>query len=187
MKVNEAELKALMIGSQNGDADYQVALFRAITPLLRSFCGRRMRGDAEVEDLVQEILISVHCRRATYDPGQAFTTWLFAVARNKMVDHFRRRKRHVQIEGVEGMLSTESFEQAVCARVDVGRLLGGLSAKQARAIRETHIRGFSITEAAMRCGWSESNVKVSVHRGIKTLASRVACRELEGAGAPSDG
>lgn len=179
MRVTEAKLRALVIGGQDGDAGCQAELFRTITPLLRSFYGCRMRDDAEIDDLVQETLITVHYRCATYDPRRAFTAWLFAVARNKMNDYFRRRKCHVKIEDVENMLSAESFENEVCARLDVGRLLDGLSAKQACAIRDIHISGFSVTEAAKRSGWSESNVKVSVHRGIKFLTSRVACARAD--------
>ena len=48
------------------------------------------RGAAPAEDLVQETLIAIHSRRATYDPGQPFTAWVYGIARYKLIDEFRR-------------------------------------------------------------------------------------------------
>jgi RNA polymerase sigma factor (sigma-70 family) len=147
---------------------------RALVPLLRSFYRRRMRGaDEDVEDLVQETLISVHTRRASYDRERPFTAWLYAIARYRLIDHFRRRRVSVPIEDVEAILVAEGFEDAVGAQMDVDRLLSSLSPKQARAIRDTHIDGLSIAEAASRAQIGESDVKISVHRGFKALAARL--------------
>ncbi|MEW6149880.1 MAG: sigma factor-like helix-turn-helix DNA-binding protein, partial [Pseudomonadota bacterium] len=51
--------------------------------------------------------------------------------------------------------------------------LGTLPPKQSRAIRDTHIDGQSIAEAATRAGIGESDVKISVHRGLRALAARL--------------
>ena len=122
---------------------------------------------------VQETLIAIHARRASYDRDRAFTAWFYAIARHQMIDYFRRRKVHVPLEDVEAILVTEGFEDAISARMDVDRLLDTLSPKQARAIRDTHVDGKSIAEAAEAAGIGESDVKVSVHRGLKSLAGRI--------------
>jgi RNA polymerase sigma-70 factor (ECF subfamily) len=163
-----------MIGGLRGDAGDHAALLSALVPLLQAFYRRRVRNAAEdVEDLVQETLIAVHTRRATYDPERPFGVWLFAIARYKMIDHFRRHRQSCAIEDVEDILVTEGFEGASLARLDVDRLLDSLPGKQADAIRNTHIAGMSVTEAASSAGIGESDVKVSVHRGLKALAARV--------------
>jgi len=173
-RASEAQLKQWMIGGLDGDARSQQALLTALVPLLRSFFGRRLAGTADdVEDLVQETLIAIHTRRATYDRDRPFTAWAYAVARYKMIDHLRRRRQHVSFEGLEEILVSEGFEDAVTARMDVDALLGGISPKQARAIRQTKIDGLSVAEAADSAGISESDVKVSVHRGLKALADRL--------------
>ena len=77
------------------------------------------------------------------------------------------------IEDVDAILVAEGFEDAVGARMDVDRLLRTLSPKQARAIRDTHLDGKSVAEAAAAAGIGESDVKVSVHRGLKALAARL--------------
>jgi RNA polymerase sigma factor (sigma-70 family) len=121
---------------------------------------------------VQETLIAVHARRATYDRSRMFSAWLFAIARYKLIDHFRRRQRECAVEEVEELLIAEDFE-ANTAEWDVERLLGSLPAKQANAIRDTHVQGLSVAEAATQAGIGESDVKVSVHRGLKALAARI--------------
>lgn len=174
MRASEEQLRVWMIGGLNGDAEAHTALLRALVPMLRSFFGRRLRGaEADIEDLVQETLMAIHTRRATYDPTRPFAAWAYAVARYKMIDQFRRTRRTVPIEGLEEILIAEGFEDACAARMDINRLLGGLSDKQARAIRATKIDGLSTAEAARAAGYSEVDVKVSVHRGLKTLAARL--------------
>jgi RNA polymerase sigma-70 factor (ECF subfamily) len=174
MQVTELQLKAWMTGGLDGDARDHEALLRALVPLLGSFYRRRMRGaEDDVEDLVQETLISVHSKRATYDRDRPFTAWLYAIARYRLIDHYRRRRANVPLEDVEAILITEGFEDATSARMDVDALLSTLSPKQARAIRETHVDGLSIAEAASASGIGESDVKVSVHRGLKALAARL--------------
>jgi RNA polymerase sigma-70 factor (ECF subfamily) len=122
---------------------------------------------------VQETLISVHTRRASYDRARPFTAWLYAVARYRMIDHYRRRRLSVPIEDVDDVLVAEGFEEALSAHMDVDRLLNALSPKQARAIRDTHLDGKSIAEAAAGAGIGESDVKVSVHRGMKAIVNRI--------------
>ena len=174
MRASEDQLRVWMIGGLDGDSRAYTALLEALVPMLRSFYGRRMRDAAEdIEDLVQETMIAIHTRRASYDRNRMFTAWAYAIARHKMIDLFRRRRVTVPIEYLEHILISEGFEAATSAKMDIDTLLGGLSSKQARLIRETKIEGISIAEAAQRGGLGESDVKVSVHRGLLALAKRL--------------
>lgn len=176
MRADERQLRRWMIGGLDGDARAHACLLGALVPLLRAFYRRRMMsgGDDDIEDLVQETLIAVHVRRATFDRDRAFTAWLFSIARYKMIDQFRRSRRTVPIEGLEDILVAEGFETSSNARLDVEGLLKNLPEKQAQAIRATKIEGASVAEAAIASGIGESDIKVSVHRGIKALAARIS-------------
>lgn len=173
MRADEIQLRAWMVGGLDGVGADHACLLRALVPLLRAFYRRRIAGADDIEDLVQETLIAVHTRRATYDRDRAFTAWLFAIARYKMIDHFRRHRHHVPIEGLEDMLVAEGFEASSGARLDMDDLLATLPAKQAQMIRATRIDGHSIADTALAAGYGESDVKVSVHRGLKALAARI--------------
>jgi len=174
MRANEDDLRCLMISGLDGNAADHAALLRLLVPLLRAYYRRRATGGADdIEDLVQETLIAVHTKRATYDRERVFTAWLFAIARYKMIDHFRRVRRLQPIDGLEDVLVAEDFSEASSARLDVEDLLETLPAKQARAIRATRLEGLSVAEAAAASGLGESDVKVSVHRGLKSLMARM--------------
>ena len=174
MAQSEKQLKALMVRGLGGESAAHASLLRALVPLLHSFYRRRLRGTEEdVEDLVQETLIAIHTRRATYDRDRPFTAWLYAVARYRLIDHIRRRRTLVPIEDVETILVVEGFEEAANARMDIDGLLATLSPKQARSIRDTHLTGKSVAETAQDAGIGESDVKISVHRGLKALTARI--------------
>jgi RNA polymerase sigma factor (sigma-70 family) len=169
---SEEQLKTWMLGSLGGDAVAHAALLHALVPLLRSFYGRRLGSRAaDVEDLVQETLIAVHTRRATFDRARPFTAWLYAIARYRLVDLWRRNRSSIPLE--DAALSEDGFEDAVLAKMDLDALLATLPPKQARAIRDTHVEGKSVAEAAADAGIGESDLKVSVHRGLKSLAARI--------------
>lgn len=173
MRANEDELRRLMISGLDGCAADHAALLRLLVPILRGFYRRRANGaQDDIEDLVQETLIAVHSRRATYDRDRPFGAWLFAVARYKMIDHFRRVRRLQPIDGLEDVLVADGFEDASSARLDIEDMLETLPPKQARMIRATRIEGLSVAEAAAAAGIGESDVKVSVHRGLKSLMAR---------------
>jgi RNA polymerase sigma factor (sigma-70 family) len=173
MQDNEDQLRAWMTGGLDGDASSHAALLRALVPLLRAYYRRRLSDEGETEDLVQETLIAVHTRRASYDRERPFMPWLFSVARHKMIDYFRRTRRHYTVDDLSETLFIDSFEEASNARVDVERLLGRLPAKQAGAIRRTRLDGLSTAEAAKDASLGESDIKISVHRGLKALAARL--------------
>src|SRR5712672_2163622 len=76
------------------DAAYH-RLLKAVTPVLRAAARRGLaRAGQPVdqsEDIVQDILLAVHLKRHTWDANAPFAPWLFAIARNKLVDALRRR------------------------------------------------------------------------------------------------
>ena len=175
MRLTETQLKAQMLAGLEGDAGAHASLLRACAPLLTRFFARRLqRGAADLDDLVQEALIAVHTRRESFDRERPFTAWLFSIARHKLVDHFRRSARRQTVDGLDEILAQEGFEQSSNAAMDIDRLLHTLPAKQARMIRQTKIEGLSVAEAAGLAGFSVSDVKVSVHRGLKALRATIA-------------
>jgi len=172
-----------MLRGLAGDAGAEGALLSAMSGYLRGYFGRRLgAGAADVEDLVQETLLAIHLKRAAYDPSQPFTPWAYAVARYKLIDHFRRHGvRHtVPLEDAGELFALDNPEEGAVRR-DVARLLATLPERQRNLMIDVKLRGHSMEEAAQRSGMSVTAVKVSLHRALKRLALRVADKDTEAA------
>ena len=169
----ETQLRELMLLGLQGNAQAHGQMLSQLAQLLRKFFQRRLSYEhAEVEDLVQETLLAIHTRRATYDPTQAFTAWAYAVARYKLIDYLRRQRLRVtlNIDDCADLFGVEVTHAEDASR-DVNDLLAELPAAQRTAIELTRIEGLSMEEAAARSGQSVSGIKVGVHRGLKKLST----------------
>lgn len=163
-----------MIASLAGDARSYRRLLEASEARLRIFFRRRIGGAPdEVDDLVQETLIAIHAKRATYDEAQPVTAWIYAIARYKLIDLYRRtgRRRHVPLEDVEDQLTVESGGEAADARRDIERGLAALPDQTRDLVRSVKLNGEAVASVAARAGMSEGAVKVAVHRGFLKLAA----------------
>jgi len=159
-----------MLAGLAGEAGPYRQLLDELSGLLRAYYGRRAPPGLDSEDLVQETLIAVHTRRATYDPGQPFTAWAYAIARYKLIDGLRRARLHLKapLDDADALFVAPGAEAAMAGR-DLERVLAGLPARTQSLIRDVKITGLSTREAAEKHGMSESAVKVAVHRGLKAL------------------
>ena len=172
MIADEPSLAQLMIASQKGDrAAYRVLLSEVQLWLERYF--RRRVAPAQLDDLVQEVLMAVHTKRATWDPSRAFLPWLAAIARYRWVDHLRKVYRSAEDELGDHDAHEDNEEEAVMARMSLERLFVHLPDKQAEVIELVKIEGLTIAEASTMTGQSESLVKVNIHRGLKKLSALV--------------
>lgn len=170
MRADEASLARLMALSQQGDKQAYAVLLEACQRWLRGYYSRRI-APASLDDLVQETLIALHSKRASWDPSRPFLR-LAAIARYRWVDHLRRLYRADEHELREELIGTDD-EPAVAARISLDRLLGLLTPAQERAIALVKIEGLSIAEASAATGQSEALVKVNIHRGLKKLAHMI--------------
>jgi RNA polymerase sigma-70 factor (ECF subfamily) len=168
---DESTLRHLMVQSQKGDRRAYVPLLEACGQWLQRYFRRRAPAH-QLDDLVQDTLMSLHRKLASYDPARPFTPWLAALARYRWIDHLRRVYRAGEVE-LGDELAARDDEGAIVARMSLERLLAQLSPAQAQAIELVKIEGLSVAEAARRCGQSEPLIKVNIHRGLKKLAALV--------------
>ncbi|QPC99029.1 sigma-70 family RNA polymerase sigma factor [Qipengyuania soli] len=172
MIADESALARLMAASQKGDANaYRVLLAEVQLWLERYF--RRRVAPAQLDDLVQDVMMALHAKRASWDPTRAFIPWLAAIARYRWVDHLRKVYRSAEDELGDHDAADDSDEEAVLARMSLERLFVHLPEKQVECIELVKIEGLSIAEASARTGQSESLVKVNIHRGLKKLSALV--------------
>lgn len=179
MSLSEPELKALMLLSLDGDAVAYRRLLSGLRDRLRVYFGRRLASDpSQAEDLVQETLMAIHAKRATFDREQLVTAWVYAIARYKLIDYFRRTGR-ARLRGFEhdDEFSVDDESAAANARRDIQRGLEGLPERTRDLVISVKLHEEPVSDVARRTGMSESAVKVAVHRGFLKLAAR-----LRGAG-----
>lgn len=173
MIADEATLTRLAGLAQRGDRQAYAALLTSCRSWLLSYFRRKVPPD-QIEDLVQETLMSMHRKFASYDPSRSVIPWLAAIARYRFVDHLRlayRAASHTELE--DDIAVAESDEPALTARLSLERLFEALPDAQCRAIELVKIEGLSVSEASASTGQSESLIKVNIHRGLKRLASLI--------------
>ena len=170
-----------MLAGLAGEAEPYRRLLNELSALLRGYYGRRCPPGMDAEDLVQETLIAVHTRRATYDAGQPFTAWAYAIARYKLIDALRRGRAHLRApaEEADALFVPAGADAAMAAR-DLERVMAELSPRTRDLIRATRIEGLSVREAAERHGMTETAAKVAIHRGLKALGGKYGGSDVEG-------
>jgi RNA polymerase sigma-70 factor (ECF subfamily) len=173
-----------MCRAQAGDAAAYAELLTEVQAILSVYlraAARRFgqRDDASIDDLVQEVLIGLHSKRHTYDPHQPFMPWLLAIARYKMIDAWRSgRRRPTDAFDPEALAaipdrSTAGAENAIASDSEVERLLSLLPERSRKLLELIKLEGWSVAEAAAASQMTESAVKVSVHRALKTLRAKL--------------
>src|ERR1041384_4534769 len=93
--LDDRRLASLMKAAQDGSADAYIELLEEVAPRIRRIVRAHWRfvGNDDVEDIVQDVLLSLHRVRATYDPQRPFMPWLLAIIRNRIADGARRYTR----------------------------------------------------------------------------------------------
>ena len=172
----------MMKSAQQGDADAYSVLLLELTPRLRRIV-RRHRGflsREDVEDLVQDILVSVHTVRATYDPTRPFMPWILAIARNRLVDSARRYARTSAFEVTVEDLAVTFSEQGTNIPAEtvydpeaLTQAIHGLPPGQRSAIELLKLRELSLKEAAAETGTSIGALKVATHRAMAALRKKL--------------
>jgi RNA polymerase sigma-70 factor (ECF subfamily) len=90
----------------------------------------------------------------------------------KLIDYLRRTKAaamDVPVEEAEGVFALDDAS-AVDSGLDLKKLLAHLKPKTRQAIQLIKLDGLSVSEAAARCGMSQSAIRVSVDRGLRALS-----------------
>ena len=175
---HDRRLAELMRAAQGGDRSAYAALLHAITPVVRKLVLRQIAAfrRQEAEDIVQDVLISLHVARAAYDPERPFLPWLLGIARIRISDATRRNARRAAREVIvadvpetfcdaDANISGDDYRDPEALHQAIQSLPDG----QRRAIELLKLREMSLKEAATATGMSISALKVATHRGVAAL------------------
>ena len=166
-------IDAQMQAAQGGDEKAYRQVLETAALWLRPYAARAIFDQTHVDDVVQEILISVHRARHTYDPAQPFRPWLFAIAKYRLMDYLRRHYRD-HLARSENLDDWQEFlpdpvTQNPMADEDIHRAIHQLPKKQAMIIQMMHFDGLTAQETGQRMGMKAGTVKVNAHRAYQRL------------------
>ena len=168
----------LLKAANAGDGLAYARFLRAVTPVIRGIVRTRGRifPPDQHEDIVQDVLLGLHHKRHTWRADYPVRPWVYAIARHKIIDAFRRRgvAVHLPIDDFSEILQAMPTADALSARDDkreVDRLIDGLDPRSAEIIRAVTLREESHAEVSARLGLTEGALRVSLHRAMKRLVA----------------
>ncbi|MDD2914540.1 MAG: sigma-70 family RNA polymerase sigma factor [Gallionella sp.] len=168
---------ALMRQAQSGDQRAYAELLRETSRLLRPFLAKRLSFSSEVDDLLQEILISIHKARHTYDCIRPYKPWVYAIAKFRLQDYLRAHYSDQLLLAVDFDELEESLPDHVTETDFSYESISGevqkLPEKQVTILRLMHQEGYTAKEVAEKLGMNESAVKVAAHRAYKVLREKL--------------
>ena len=172
--IRDTDWAILMAHAQDGDRSAYQRLLREITPYLRSLAARRHRDPSDVEDAVQDILLTVHAIRQTFDPTRPFGPWLVTIANRRFIDRLRRQGRRRDRE-TPLMPEHETFSEPQANleerpdKYELEKAIDELPPMQRQAVRLLKLNEMSLKEASTASGMSIASLKVNAHRAVKGL------------------
>lgn len=177
----ERRRAAWMAAAQAGDRRAYERVLADSVALIRAVAHRQGVVHDQLDDVVQETLLTVHRVRHTYDPARSYDAWLAALAARRAIDGLRRSGRQSRREvGDETAVAlhpdehdasaeSERAQQASHLRAAIAELPPG----QREAIEQLGLKELSLDEAAQRTGRSTGALKVNLHRALKALRGRI--------------
>lgn len=169
-----AHLAEYLCLGQAGDKLAYKNFLQALAPLLRRMVAKKLPS-ADVEDIVQEILISLHKARHTYDGLRPIMPWIVSIARFRITDHLRKhyaQMRHVtsdiaDYENILADVTDDTFQSE-----SIEQLLEDVPHRQRQILSMMHIEGYTAREVGKQLDMNESAVKVAAHRAIKKIREK---------------
>lgn len=167
----DKRLRGLLIDSMKGDKDSYETFLELCSMLLKPYLihlGGRYAGRENTEDILQEVLVTLHKKKHTYRPDRAFLPWLYTMARHRFIDDYRAKKRLPKTTTLEYDIPLEYDG----AEFDLGPVMDLLTAKQREMLLLVKVEGATYEEAAKTLHMSVPAVKVGIHRIIKFLKDK---------------
>ncbi|HET7804783.1 MAG TPA: sigma-70 family RNA polymerase sigma factor [Pseudolabrys sp.] len=173
---------ALMAAAQSGDSVSYQALLRGCIPVIKAIARRRGITADRIDDVVQDVLLTIHRARRTYDPNRSFTAWLSVIAERRAIDLIRRTRRQHQREVYAPFAFESHADEAadpsrrialVDRRSAIARVVETLPGRQREAILHLLLEERSLADAAAATRRSKGSLKVNLHRALKALRGKM--------------
>jgi RNA polymerase sigma factor (sigma-70 family) len=167
----------LMLAYRDGNAGAFETLYGRHRARLYRFVLRSVKERGMAEELFQDIWMRVIVARSRYVPKAKFTTWLYSIAHNRLIDHWRQKGLTlVDLENVEIEGNSPNPEDQAAARQSVARFARALEAlppAQREAFLLHEEAGMSVPEIAQATGAGEEAAKSRLRYAMAKLRTAV--------------
>jgi RNA polymerase sigma factor (sigma-70 family) len=166
------EWSRLMALAQAGDQAAYTRLLKTLVPVIRSLVRKQIGDEVLVEDVIQDVLLTLHRVRHTFEPSSPFLPWLMAITHARAVDALRRRGRYQQREVDAADMPEFSIAGGVelhSSHEELSQLLNQLPPRQREVIEQVHLREMSLSETATHSNLTVAAVKSLLHRALSNL------------------
>jgi RNA polymerase sigma-70 factor (ECF subfamily) len=162
-------------GNSSAYEDFLGQTAGVVRSFLTHSLGSRFSSSERIDDVVQEVLISIHRKRDLYKPDMPILPWIRAIAKYRFIDHLRTEKRHPhQVEWDEAVENSLGIEAPSHGTDSGEELLDGLTDRQKEILRLAKIEEMPLADIAKKQGMSLSAVKVTIHRSVQAIRKRLS-------------
>lgn len=172
-----AEVAILVRMAQEGDTSSFGELYERFFDQIYRYVSFKTGSPSEAEDITGEVFVrmleSIHKFKWQ---GHPFSSWLFRIAHNLVVDHFRRKGKRNVVSLDNATINVEAVAVDVDSHIDtemsmdeVRKAMVGLTVLQKEVISLRFAAGLSVAETAEAVGKKENAVKALQHAGLKKL------------------
>jgi RNA polymerase sigma-70 factor (ECF subfamily) len=185
-------VEKLVANAQDGDAASFAGLYEQFYGNIFRYLVFKIGNVADAEDLTEEVFLRMlQAIRSFKWQGRPFSSWLYRIAHNLVVDYFRKKARQktlsleeIDVAGTVGA-SSHDVDAHLDIQLSVGevhRAMGGLTKLQQEVISLRFVAGLSVLETAQAMDKKENAVKALQHAAIKKLRASLVTRPEESRG-----
>ncbi|HEY3313606.1 MAG TPA: sigma-70 family RNA polymerase sigma factor [Anaerolineales bacterium] len=174
----EEDIPFLVTEAQRNPAAFAALYDRFLTPVYR-YLHSRVGNPVDAEDLTAQTFLSALERLGNYRENGTFAGWLFAIAHNKLIDHYRREKPQVELDAERGVPGADDPVRDVEKQLDLEKLstlLRTLNDDEQEIIRLRYVADLSFAEIATTLGKNEDTVKKSLYRLLARVQNQMETR-----------
>ena len=178
---------SLLRRAKRQDREAWSTIYDQFYPRIFAFLMTRLHDSMLAEDLASDVFVSALKAISTYEErGLELTAWLFRIAHNKLIDHYRRSglRRNTSLDefeqgNSEANLPSPNSDGIDPDRIDIENALRKLGDDQRQVMHLRFVEGLTSNEVALVLGRSLASVKILQHRALKALKKALGSKEAE--------
>lgn len=171
--------------AQAGGQDAFAKIYNHYLPLIYRYVYLKTNNRAEAEDLTHEVFLNTWQSIRRYAPGQfPFSSWLYRIATNEVIDFYRTKKKKVSLDLVEEDFlkipesESKSIDQALDLEI-IKKLIRRLKPEQQDVLIMRFVEDFSPKETAAALNKSEGAIRIIQHRAMNELKKMIPENNIE--------